>query len=100
MAFNQHVAERNRVMKIIGGINFGIQRGILVDADLTSATAAKAAVDADVAVMHVSERLAGVRTKAAIDMADSISTNYTTSSDADLVYSADDAVSVGIAPVL
>lgn len=87
MAFNAHVAQHRLTMGTVAGIAFGIRQGILVDGDLTSASAAKTAVDADVANLHVSQRLFGIRVKSSIDMAPNFQAGYTTGSDADAIYS-------------
>jgi hypothetical protein len=90
MAFNAHVAEHRITAGVIAGAAFGIKQGILVDADLTTAAAAKAAVDADVAKLHVSQALFGARVKASIDRADTYKSGYTTGSAAASVYSIED----------
>lgn len=76
-----HVSQQVVAAKMVSGLKKGEARSLLVDGDLTSATAAKAAVDTDVAKLHVSERHIGARIKASIDKADSFLSGYTTSSD-------------------
>lgn len=90
MAFTSHVAEHRIAAGIIAGVTFGIKQQILVDGDLTSLAAAKAAVDADVANLHVSQRLHGLRVKASLDKADGYKSGYTTGSDADSIYTIED----------
>ena len=86
MPIIEHVAERNIKRKTAGGFRFGENQGILVDADLSSATAAKAAVDTDVAKLHVSERRFGNGVKKAIDQADNYLSGATTGTDVSNVY--------------
>lgn len=74
----RHVSEKMLACKIEGGLQLGQDRTVLVDADLSSLAAAKTAVDADVAKLHVSERLIGVKVKSALDRADEFVSGYTT----------------------
>jgi hypothetical protein len=90
MSFNRHVSERRITAGVVAGIAFGIRQGILVDGDLTSEAAAKAAVDADVANLHVSQRTFGERVKASLDIADTYLAGYNAGGDADAIYSIDD----------
>lgn len=88
MAFTAHVAEHRITAGIVAGAAFGIKQGILVDGDLTSTAAAIAAVDADVANLHVSQRMFGARVKAMLNSrTNTYSSGYTTGSNADAVYS-------------
>lgn len=82
-------------MKTIGGIKLGINLGLLVDGDVTSVTAAKAAVDADAALLHVAERYFANRVKASIDMADNFQSGWSTGSDADAIYSIENEATQG-----
>lgn len=68
-AVTVHVAEQNIRAGVVGGVRHGSDMGVLVDGDLTSLAAAKSAVDTDVAKLHTAERLTGIRTKAALDLA-------------------------------
>ena len=70
MAIQRHTAEATIKSRMVGGIKFGSDTGLLVAGDLTSATAAKAAVDVDNTKAHVSEKLFGPRVKASIDQID------------------------------
>lgn len=91
MAFNRHVAEHRITAGIVAGIAFGIRQGLLVDGDLAAgAAAAKAAVDADNANLHVANRTFGERVKASLSIADSYQAGYTSGSDADAIYTIDD----------
>lgn len=91
MAFTGHVAEHRITAGVVAGIAFGIRQGLLVDGDLASgAAAAKTAVDADNANLHVSQRTFGERVKASLDKAETYQSGYTTGSDADAIYSIDD----------
>lgn len=65
-----HTSERIIRYRAVGGIKLGSDSGVLVAGDLTSATAAKAAVDVDNAKLHVAEKLTGPRVKASIDQVD------------------------------
>lgn len=76
-----HTAEKMIRAKLIGGIYFGEAQGLLVDGDLTSLAAAKAAVATDAAKLHVSTRMYATRVVASLDIADSFVSGYTTGSD-------------------
>ena len=76
-----HTAEKMIRAKLIGGIYFGEAQGILVDGDLTSLSAAKAAVEADAAKLHVSTRMYAPRVIASLDVADNYVSGYTSGSD-------------------
>lgn len=80
MPILRHTAEANIKLGMVGGIRMGSDAGVLVDGDLTSATAAKAAVDSDVAKLHTAEKLVGIRVKASIDQADNYLSGATTGS--------------------
>lgn len=77
-----HVAESNITACVKGGINFGVNTGLLEDGDLTSLATAKAAVDTDNAKLHTSQKLFGVRVKSALDLADNYLAGFTSGSDA------------------
>lgn len=77
-----HIATRPLEMGILTGLNVGIDRGLLVSGDLTTKDAAKAAVDADVAKLHIAERLLGVAVKGALDVVDGFQTGYTAGTNA------------------
>lgn len=77
-----HIATRPLELGIASSINLGIDRSLLVDGDLTTKAAAKTAVLADAAKLHVAERLLSVPVNAALDIIDNFQTDYTTSSDA------------------
>lgn len=79
-----HPAERNITQKMVGGLMFGIDQGVLVDADLASSLAvAKAAVNADMAKKHTAEKTFGPRVTASLDMVGSFDATYIGGSDAD-----------------
>lgn len=79
-----HPAERRITQRMVGGLYFGIDLGILSDADLASTAAvAKAAVDLDNAKLHVAEKNFGPRVKASIDMVGNYDSTYLGGSDAD-----------------
>jgi hypothetical protein len=90
MAFAGHISEHRITAGVVAGVAFGIRQGILVDADLSSLTAAKAAVDADVANLHISQRMYGARVKASLDKASNYQAGYVTGTDADAIYSIED----------
>jgi hypothetical protein len=73
-----HIAEKNIIAGTIGDLMRASDQGILVNANLSSATAAKSAIDTAVAKLHTSEKTSGAGPKAAIDLADQFVTNYTT----------------------
>lgn len=78
----RHVSETVQMQKLVGGLRLGEDTGVLVDADLSSLSAAKTAVDADCAKRHVSERAQiAARVKASLDISDQFLTNYTTGGD-------------------
>lgn len=70
MAIQAHSAEQMIRAGVGGGFQFGSDQGLFVAGDLTSAAAAKAAVDVANAKKHVAEKTFGERVKAAIDQAD------------------------------
>lgn len=80
MAHSSEAPERACVK---GGLLFGDEQGILDDADLSSLSAAKTAVDTDVAKLHVSQRLFGVRVKASLDRINDYDSTYLTGTDVD-----------------
>lgn len=79
-----HVAEHNIRAGIVGGLLFGIDQGILANADLDgTAAAAKADVALDAAKLHVAQRTFAARVNASLDMVDSFDDTYLTGGDAD-----------------
>ncbi|HEY8560499.1 MAG TPA: hypothetical protein VIL74_08985 [Pyrinomonadaceae bacterium] len=77
-----HVSELMQAQQVYGGLKQADERGVLVDADLTSISAAKTAIDTDTAKMHVSEGArVGAQAKAALDKADHFVAGYTSGSD-------------------
>lgn len=75
-----HVAERMIEAGVVGGFQFGSDQSLFVAGDLTSATAAKAAVDTANAKKHVAEKTFGERVKPAIDQADNFLAGASTGS--------------------
>jgi len=72
----RHVSEQIVQTKLYGGLKMGEERGVLADGDLSTLAAANAAVDADVAKLHTSERHIGARVKASLERADQFLTGY------------------------
>ena len=77
-----HIANRPLEMGILSGINLGIDRTLLVNGDLTALAAAKTAVEADVAKLHIAERLLAVTVKGALNIIDKFQTGYTSGGNA------------------
>ena len=94
MAVN-HPAEQNIVSGVVGGIKFGAERGMLVDGDLTSLAAAKAAVDSDQNTKHVAEATFGTRIKASLDKADNYQSGYTSAGNVENIDTISDAADKG-----
>lgn len=80
MPFTAHVAEHNITTGTIGGMLFGQETGMVVDANLTSKAAALTAVDVAQAKMHVAEAMFGERIKASLNMAENYLAGYTAGS--------------------
>lgn len=79
----KHVSEAPVLAAVVGGLLFGMDESLLEDGDLTSLSAAKAAVDTDNAKLHVSERRFGPRVKASLDEVGNYDSTYVTGSDVD-----------------
>lgn len=76
-----HVSETQKAQKLYNSLKIGEDRSVLVDGDLSSASAAKTAIQADVDKLHVSERHIAPRVKAGIDNAEQFLTGYNSGSD-------------------
>ncbi len=78
----RHVSETVLAQKVYGGLKQAEDRGVLVDGDLTSKTAAKAAIDTDTDKMHVAEKhRINRQSKAPLDRIDNFVSGYTSGSD-------------------
>src|SRR5262249_39841307 len=77
-----HVADNNKAAEVEGGLRMGVDRGLLVDGDLTSASNARTNVTARVQKLHSSEQTLRPRINASIDSADQFVSGYTSSSTA------------------
>lgn len=61
-----HVAEYNQKACVVGGVQLGVDLGILAAGDLTSMDAARTAIQTDVSKLHTAEKLFGPRVEAAV----------------------------------
>lgn len=84
MPYQPHSADRPFLQRLVGGLRFGIDKGMLVDADLASTlAAAKAAVNVDNGRLHVAHRQFANRINASLDRIGDFDATYIGGSDAD-----------------
>lgn len=81
-----HVAEKNIMIGVVGGIKFGFGYGMFVDGDLTSLAAVDAAVDVKTAKLHSSHKSFGNKTKGSLNLADQYQAGYTAGGSAVAIY--------------
>lgn len=71
-----HVSEQNVLAKAVGGARFGGEQSLMVAGDLSSLSAAKAAIDTSDGKLHSSQRTFGIRAKSALDLLHDYDSTY------------------------